>query len=316
MISRVLVIKLGALGDFVMATGPFASIRAFHRDAEIVLLTRKPYESLARAGGWFDRVWIDGKPRWWRFGTVLALKRLLNSGNFDRVYDLQISDRTSAYYRLFHRPRPEWSGVVRGCSHFNVRRDLVALHPVERHADQLRAAGLDGILPPDISMIDAPLPDGIPEGHWALIVPGCAPHRPEKRWPAEHFAELCRMTIERGIVPLLIGSRAESAVLEGIAGAHAGIVNLMGRTSLEQIVALARHSRFAVGNDTGPMHIAAAAGCPSVVLFSNASDPRLSRPHGRSVTVLHRNDLADLRVEEVAEAVRCLHVWHPSRTEI
>ncbi len=315
MISRVLVIKLGALGDFVMATGPFASIRAFHHDAEIVLLTRKPYESLARAGGWFDRVWIDDKPRWWRLGSVLALKRLLDSGSFGRVYDLQISNRTSAYYRLFHRPRPEWSGVVRGCSHFNVRRDLVALHPVERHTDQLRAAGLDGILPPDISMIDAPLPDGIPGGHWALIVPGCAPHRPEKRWPAEYFAELCRMTIERGIVPLLIGNRAESAVLEGIAGVHAGIVNLMGRTSLEQIVALARRARFAVGNDTGPMHIAATAGCPSAVLFSNASDPRLSRPHGRSVTVLRRNDLADLRAEEVAEAVRCLHVWHPSRTE-
>ena len=315
MISRVLVIKLGALGDFVMATGPFASIRAFHRDAEIALLTRKPYESLARAGGWFDRVWIDDKPQWWRYGAVLALKRLLNSGGFDRVYDLQISARTSAYYRLFHRPRPEWCGVARGCSHFNVRRDLVALHPVERNANQLRGAGFDGILPPDISMIDAPLPDGLPGGHWALIVPGCAPHRPEKRWPAEHFAELCRLTIERGTVPLLIGSRAESAVLEGIAGAHAGIVNLMGRTSLEQIAALARRARFAVGNDTGPMHIAATAGCPSAVLFSNASDPRLSRPRGRSVTVLHRYDLADLRTEEVAEAVRCLHVWHPSRTE-
>ena len=89
----------------------------------------------------------------------------------------------------------------------------------------------------------------------------------------------------------------------------------MGATNLERIVALARRAAFAVGNDTGPMHVAATAGCPSVVLFSSASDPRLSRPHGRRVTVLQREDLADLEAGEVAEAVRRLHVWHPLRTE-
>ncbi len=308
MTSSVLVIKLGALGDFVMATGPFASIRAHHGDAEIVLLTRRPYAGLARAGGWFDRVWIDTGPRWWQPGAILALRRTFASGRFGRVYDLQISDRTAGYYRLFPRPRPEWSGVVRGCSHFNDRRALVALHPLERHARQLAAAGLDGCLPPDLSMIDAALPDGLPEGPWALIVPGCAPHRPEKRWPAERFAELCRQSLERGIVPLLVGSRAEAELLDRIAGAHGGIVNLAGRTSLEQIVALARRCRFAVGNDTGPMHIAATAGCPGVALFSRASDPRLSRPRGPGMTVLRRDDLAELGAAEVAQAVRRLHV--------
>lgn len=316
MISRVLVIKLGALGDFVMATGPFASIRTFHHDAEIVLLTRKPYENLAHAGGWFDRVWVDGKPKWWQVGTLFAFRHLLISGRFDRVYDLQIQDRTRFYYRLFPAPRPEWSGVVRGCSHFHRRRDLVALHPVERYTSQLRAAGLDEIHPPDLSMIDAELPVCVPGGPFALIVPGCASHRPEKRWPAGYFAEVCRLTLERGIVPLLIGNRAEAAVLQEVADTHGGIVNLMGSTSLEQIVALARRARFAVGNDTGPMHLAATSGCPSVVLFSNASNPRLSRPHGRCVTVLQRDSLADLQTTEVAKALHSLHVWQPCPPEV
>ena len=57
--SRLLVIKLGALGDFVQAMGPAAAIRAHHPDAEITLLTTAPFAELARAAPYFDRVWID-----------------------------------------------------------------------------------------------------------------------------------------------------------------------------------------------------------------------------------------------------------------
>ena len=59
----------------------------------------------------------------------------------------------------------------------------------------------------------------------------------------------------------------------------------------------------AIGNDTGPMHIVAAAGCRSLVLFSNESDPRLCAPGGPNVTVVRRATLADLPVDEVEAAV-------------
>jgi ADP-heptose:LPS heptosyltransferase len=58
----------------------------------------------------------------------------------------------------------------------------------------------------------------------------------------------------------------------------------------------------AVGNDTGPMHLIAAAGCSSVVLFSADSDPALCAPRGK-VAVLRRPDLAQLTVDEVAAAL-------------
>lgn len=209
-----------------------------------------------------------------------------------------------------------WSGVARGCSLHHHRRELVRYHPVERHALQLRRAGVPRILPPDLSMIRTPPPAGMPAGRLALMVPGCAPHRPEKRWPAAHFSALAGAMLERGITPLLIGSPHEADVLERIAATDPAIVNMMGRTSLEEIVALARHAVFAVGNDTGPMHIAATAGCACAVLFSRASDPELSRPHGPRVTVLRRDALDDLPPEEVAQALHSLHVWHRSSPEI
>ncbi|MGH6618562.1 MAG: glycosyltransferase family 9 protein, partial [Alphaproteobacteria bacterium] len=59
-----------------------------------------------------------------------------------------------------------------------------------------------------------------------------------------------------------------------------------------------------VGNDTGPMHIAAAVGCPSLVLFSAESDPALCGQRGPAVAYLRRPVLADLAVAEVEAALR------------
>ncbi|HEV2186369.1 MAG TPA: glycosyltransferase family 9 protein, partial [Stellaceae bacterium] len=71
-------------------------------------------------------------------------------------------------------------------------------------------------------------------------------------------------------------------------------------TSFADIVAIARSARRAIGNDTGPMHLAVAAGAPATVLYSSASDPALTAPRGRDVVILRRDNLADLPVNEVA----------------
>ena len=73
---------------------------------------------------------------------------------------------------------------------------------------------------------------------------------------------------------------------------------------LFQIAALARSAYRAVGNDTGPMHMIAAAGCPSVVLFSGVSDPKLTAPRGPEMQILQQESLLAMRVDEVAAALR------------
>jgi len=137
---RILVIKLGALGDFVQALGPMAAIRRHHAGAQIVLLTMAAFAAFARRSAYFDEVWLDDRPqplavaRWW------ALRRRLVAGHFDRVYDLQTSGRTGWYFRLMGPgPRPEWSGIVRGCSHPHRNPARVRMHTLDRQADQLRA---------------------------------------------------------------------------------------------------------------------------------------------------------------------------------
>lgn len=302
MAERVLVIKLAALGDFVQAFGPFAAIRAHHASAAITLLTTAAFADFARASPWFDDVWVDTRPRLADPGGWIALRRKLRGGGFARVYDLQTSDRSSAYRRLFWPgPCPEWSGIARGASHphANPRRDF--MHTRERQAEQLAVAGIASVPEPDLSWIAADAGRfGLPDP-FVLLVPGGAAHRPAKRWPIAAYAELARRLAAGGLAPVLIGTAADGA--RAVAEACPDAVDLTGRTDLSDLAALARGAAAAIGNDTGPMHLIAAAGAPSVVLYSAESDPALCGQRGPSVTLLRRRDLAELTVDEVVSAL-------------
>lgn len=298
-IRRILVIKHGALGDFILATGPFRAIRAHHPEARLTLLTTSPFERLGSDFGCFDDVWIDDRPRPHRVGALFRLRKRLISGRFDRVYDLQTSGRTGWYYRFFPPPRPEWCGVAAGCSHLYDNPDRNRMHVIDMRAEQLRLVGIDFVPRPEVDWLEAPVSDfGLPE-EFALLVPGGSPRRPEKRWPAARYAALAQRLSERGLAPALIGADAERDMIAEIADRCKDAMDLCGRTSLAQLASLCRCARVAVGNDTGPMHVAALAGRGAVVLFSRDSDPALCAPRGDGVVVIRRERLEDLSVDEV-----------------
>ncbi len=295
--ARILVIKLGALGDVVLAFAPFAAIRAHHAADPVTLLTTAPFAGLLAASPWFDAVAIDRRPAWWDLRGLSALRRSLRG--FDFVYDLQTSGRSSRYHRL--GGRPEWSGIARGASHPHDNPDRDRMHTRERQADQLARAGIAATPFPDLSWLAA-------EGPWlerpyALLVPGAAPHRPAKRWPIAHFAALARQLAGRGVRPVVVGAAADAPLAAAILLRCPDAIDLTGRTSLPELGGVAARAAVAVGNDTGPMHLAAAMGCRSIVLFSRDSDPALTAPRGpdpAAVRVLRADDLADMPVETVA----------------
>ncbi len=302
--SRILVIKHGALGDFVMALGPAAAIRSHHAEAHITLLTTASYAGFARASGLFDDVWIDTRPRLVQVAALLDLRRRLRKGGFERVYDLQTSGRSSFYFRLFPATRrPEWSGIVQRGSHPHDNPARRGMHTIDRQADQLRRAGIDTVPAPSLDWVEADVGGFGLTPPYALLVPGGAAHRPRKRWPVSGYAGLAGRLSARGLAPVIIGGPDERAIAAEIAAACPSAVDLSGGTSLEQIAVLARGAVLAIGNDTGPMHMAAIAGCDCVVLFSAESDPDRTAPRGRAVKVLRREPLSALPADEVWRAL-------------
>lgn len=300
---RILIVKLGALGDFIQALGPVPDIRRHHRDDHLSLLTTGRYAEVARQTGLFDAVLVDRRPRPFDLPGWLVLRRTLRRGDFDRVYDFQTSDRSNAYFRLL-RPgrRIEWSGTASGCSHphANLARDRQ--HTMDRQAEQLLMAGIYPVslmpgLPPA-----GELPTAIAGRRFVMLIPGSSPGRPAKRWPAERYGELARRLAGAGYTPVVVGIAGEETIAQTIAAACPHAVNLVGRTDVAGLAALAQFAAATIGNDTGATHVAAAGGNPVVALFSRASSPSLCAPRGAGVRVLVEPDLSALPVATVLAA--------------
>ena len=316
-IKKILVIKLSALGDFVLALAAMKKIREVHKRAHITLLTTPPFEALAKACPYFNAVETDGRPQ--GLGEWLVLRRRIKAARYDRVYDLQTSAQSARIFHMLSPFPPEWSGIAAGCSlpHKNPNRNR--MHTLERQADQLKYAGIwpdaptePGSAPgPDLSWVlpkptqIRPVPGGVRPRPYVLFVPGGSAHRLDKRWPAERYGQLGKILAERGYDVVIIGGPQESALARQIQREVGQARDLTGRTDFAKVAVLGAKASLVVGNDTGPLHLAAATGAPTVVLFSSASDPELAAPRGH-VTVLRSGNLGDLSVAEVLQAANAL----------
>lgn len=303
--DKILVIKLGALGDFIQALGPMAAIRKHHPNAHITLLTTASFEQFAKDCGYFDDIWLDKKPSWFDIGGWLSLRDKLNTAQFDRVYDLQNNDRTCFYFKLFKpKNQTEWVGVAKGASHRNTSLDRTKGHAFDGHVQTLALAGITDIEIDTLEWMQADISSFALKNPYILLVPGSAPQHPGKRWPARHYGALAQKLIELGYQPIVIGTKTETKAAQIILKSCPDALDLTNRTSLQQIVMLARNAAGAVGNDTGPMHMIAATSLPCVVLFSGHSNPLRHVPKGKNVQIIQKEDLKDLPVKDVLKATQ------------
>jgi ADP-heptose:LPS heptosyltransferase len=298
---RILIIKLGALGDFFLAQTAFAGLRAHHAGDHLTLLTLPSLAGMARSSGLFDDVQED--PRGRTIGDWLRIRRILRGGCFDLVYDLQAQSRTDRYHLLFFPgPWPQWSGTARFASHPDRYPGRRKVPVIERYARQLAPFGVSLPESVDLSWLDADTaPYALGYQPYALLIPGSSPGRPDKRWPAEKYGELADLLAGKGVRAIIIGGAAEQPLARTIRATRPDAVDLTGRTDIPQLAGLARRAWGVAGNDTGPTHLAAAVGATTVALFCYASDPvHLSGPRA---VIHHRPDFADMDAGGVLAAL-------------
>ncbi len=291
--KSILVIRLGALGDFVLSFPAFAAVRAHHATDRVVLLTTAPFVSMAEASPWFDEVRVDTRPFWLDVLGLWRLRRRLQG--FDFVYDLQTSRRSSRYFWI--AGRPHWSGIAPGCSHpdRDPRRDFV--HSVARQRGQLAVAG---VAPSKVDLSWLAGHGPAMDRPYALIVPATSgSHGGAKTWPVERFAALAAIVWSRGLRPVVVGTAAEAKAAAMILAFCPEAIDMTGRTSILDLAGLAHRAALTVGGDTGPVHLAAMMGCRTIALFSKYSDPVHATPVG-DTTLLRADRLADLPLERVA----------------
>jgi len=294
----VLVIRHGAFGDLLQADGALRDLREHHRDRHLVLLASSPYMRLMERCPHVDEVIGDPRAPLLQLGRNLALLRTLRERGFERVYDLQGSDRTALYRRLMPEPtnwlrkhNPSGSGTPDRLAYAWM---LAQAGIRVRHADAPEPVWMAD----DASALLAAA--GVPSDYIVLI-PGSAARHEHKRWPGH--AELARRLGELGHAVVVAPGPDELELARSLP-CHV----LTGPDGFLDWFALAgvlRRAAFVVGNDTGPTHLAAALGVPGLALFGSHTPVERTGIRMRGFDAMQVPDLAALPVETVlAEVAR------------
>ena len=305
--NRILIIKLGALGDCIQAMGAIADIRAHHDQAEISVLTTRAYQKLFERCPHVDHVMIDPRKPRWRPDVLLSLFTQFQRHDFDFVYDLQNSKRTQFYCRFLTGGLP-FSGRGKGARFPAPHGNREGVPPLKRLDAQLQAADIRRVqsLQPDISwMADDVSPllrnNGIYEP-FIVLLPGSSAKGLHKRWP--HYHQLASLLIQQGYPVITIPGPGEIDLCRSIPS-----VVLVKETEtvldLFELAGVLSRARYVIGNDSGPTHIAAHLGVTGCALFGPHISAEMTSIKHADFEVIEAKDLnrisADMVFSHVCE---------------
>lgn len=275
---NVLVLQTSFLGDSLLTLPLLRRLKESLPEARVTVLTLPKNADVFRSCPWADEVILDDKRGAhggplgaWRIAAALRAKK------FDLAVIPHRSLRSALVARLAGIARRV--GFASSAGRF-LLTDAVPFswlaHDLERNLALARPLGGDAapaegearyVTPPapGPQLLAALTRAGIKDGDRLVGVhPGAA--WATKRWLPERFAALCRLLAADGLKPMIVGGPGDAALGAQIAR-DGGAADLTGRTDLAELSALMGRLALFVTNDSGPMHLAAAAGVPVVALF-------------------------------------------------
>ncbi|MFV1974054.1 MAG: glycosyltransferase family 9 protein, partial [Thiohalobacterales bacterium] len=286
--NRILVIKLGALGDVVLASAHIRRIVEAYPDAGVTLLTTPGCSELFRDQSGLEVIAFRrrGVAEMWRLFSWVRRQR------FGVVFDLQGSQRSRIMTWCSGACRRIGETPCFAYTHAVVSRGD-AVHIFDRLNLLLASQGIDAADPQERLSVHGTATSAVQtwlDGHaldtakLVLMHAGSSERWLSKRWDAACFADLAAELERRGCKVIWIGADEDAAVNRQLAG-RAGI-DATGAFSLVQLAALGGRASFAVVNDSAPMHVLAATGLPVYALFG-PTDWRRSHAPGQEQHVLY-----------------------------
>ena len=301
MSNNILIIKHGALGDLIQITSSLKSIRQKYPDSKITLLTDIKFKFFSDRIIFVDEIIYENRPTFFRIDKWLIIILKIIKRRFNVVFDLQNSDRTSVYYffiKLFNS-KTVWSGNRRGGKFKYHPKNFESIPIKDRIKNQLELMDIEIYDKPDISWMMKKNIINLPNNDFVILLPGSSPEHKHKRWPAEKFAELANYLKGKKIDSIILGqSHSEGEELKKIKLLAPKIIDFSDQ-DLDCLATTASKAIGAIGNDTGPTFVAAAAGCPITWLLSNHTDPNITQLLGSKVNTLKKDNIIDITIDEV-----------------
>jgi predicted lipopolysaccharide heptosyltransferase III len=296
-VRRVLIINLKYIGDVLLSTPVIEAIKKERKNISIAMLVNEGTETTLYNNPDLDEIFVINSR--WRWGRQLKLIRTIRSFNFDLSLDLTDGDRAAILgrlcgikYRIGYNREQRWRGVL---YHQIVTANREELHTVDYFLEIVKALGCAAqhsgprIYPSAID--NFVLEQFIQERGLSVNMPFVVIHPGSrwwfKSWPTERFVDLARQIHkEFGFSVVVVGGVGDVGTAEKIVSqCGRWAVSAAGQITLLQLGALIKRASLFVGNDAGPMHVAAAVQTPVVGLFG-PTNPRVWSPWGKGHEVI------------------------------
>jgi predicted lipopolysaccharide heptosyltransferase III len=310
--QRILIIQLNAIGDLVMTTPAISCLRQRYKNAQLDALVRPHTKEILLHNPGLNNIYVIEKQtrqqKCLKPGTVFNLIntiRFLRKNNYElcidfsgQFYSAWLSFLIGAQHRigLMRTLKLGWfkmCGFDYLYTHelpvddgsYIVEQNIRLLAPL----DCTQSLAKPEVFPQaaDFDYIDRLLKQAGISAKDTLICIHPGAKWPPKRWPVEYYRELIRRLTGQNCRVLLIGKGDEEPTQKIIDRATDKITNLTDKLSLLQTAAIIKRSRLFIGNDSGPMHLAAAMGTPSVLFFGPVA-PETSAPRQSDTLILYK----------------------------
>ncbi len=301
---RIFVFRPDALGDLLLSVPALRLLRASCPRDHITLAVARPFADLARGLAPVDEVvpldlaWFSSGPRPLVAGWG-GLLRLLRRGRYDAAIDLRGDLRAIAAIRLAGIPvRIALTGTGGGPFLTRAVPWRGGTHASERDVGVVRTFAPD-------AAVGAPVPEPLaippawreegcrtlrgagvePDAAYLVVCPGAG--TTAKLWGAVRIARAASFLRDRrGWAVLVMGGPGEEALAQEVVAGVPGAVSLAGRTTLPALAGVLALARCVLSNDSGPSHLSALLGTPTVVVFSGTCRPEEWAPRGGRVAIL------------------------------
>jgi len=307
--SNILIIKHGSLGDIAQACGAIQDISEYHKEDQIHLLTTKPYFELFKKNPYIHNVILDRRLSKFNLIYLYQLTRVLKNFNFQKIYDLQNSSRTTFYKNiLFPKAKfDKWSSSETTLP-INIPKVEFDKNPVlDRFNHQLKISGLNTLntMKPDFSWACKDI-DNIKKNYnleeYIILFPFCSAHLEIKKWPYyNELIELIKKKYNNKFKVVVAPGPSEINDAKDINALS--ILDNEKILDISQLSSLIKDSSFVIANDTGPAHIAAHLNAKGLTLFgkhTTAFKVSIERENFKAIQV---DDLGKLSAGKVLEKI-------------
>jgi len=307
--SNILIIKHGSLGDIAQACGAIQDISEYHKEDQIHLLTTKPYFELFKKNPYIHNVILDRRLSKFNLIYLYQLTRVLKNFNFQKIYDLQNSSRTTFYKNiLFPKAKfDKWSSSETTLP-INIPKVEFDKNPVlDRFNHQLKISGLNTLntMKPDFSWACKDI-NSIKKNYnleeYIILFPFCSAHLEIKKWPYyNELIELIKKKYNNKFKVVVAPGPSEINDAKDINALS--ILDNEKILDISQLSSLIKDSSFVIANDTGPAHIAAHLNAKGLTLFgkhTTAFKVSIERENFKAIQV---DDLGKLSAGKVLEKI-------------